>query len=244
VSFTRIYQAVALSKQAIIRLDEKASHHLARVLRASVGDQVVLFNGQGGEYLATITHIDKKGVDVQINEFVAKETKSPINICLAQGIARGEKMDFIVQKAVELGVTSIVPLVTERCNVRLTGEREEKRLQHWQSIVVSACEQSGRNDVPEVSAPTPVAEWMQTVKADVCFVLSPHVAEKLPVQALPGNASVVLMIGPEGGLSEREVELAIKHGFLPLNLGPRVLRTETATVAAMAVLQCCYGDLS
>jgi len=239
---TRIYQPVNLDVQSVLRLDEKASHHLARVLRANIGDQLVLFNGQGGEYAAEITHIDKKAVTVNITAFSQREVESPINIHLAQGMARGEKMDFIVQKAVELGVTHIAPLLTERCNVRLDGEREEKRLQHWQAVAISACEQSGRNRLTELSAPATLTDWVTQVKADYKFVLSPHVENRLPEVVLPPHAVIVLLIGPEGGLSDQEVSLARENGFLPLNLGPRVLRTETATIAAIAALQLRFGD--
>lgn len=243
MSISRIYQPVPLQEKQILRLDEKASHHLARVLRAAKGDELILFNGKGGEYHAVITHIDKKGVDVEVGAFAAREVESPINLYLAQGIARGEKMDFIVQKAVELGVSKIFPLITERCNVRLDQEREEKRLQHWQSVVVSACEQSGRQRLPEIAAPILLKSWLPTVSADYKFVLSPHVGMRLEANKLPAQATVLLLIGPEGGLSDAEVELANQHGFTSLQLGPRVLRTETAAIAALAVFQNLFGDL-
>lgn len=244
MSISRIYQPIPLELHANIRLDDKASHHLARVLRAKQGDKLTIFNGEGGEYTATITVIDKKGVQVNILSFTPVEIESPIHIHLAQGIARGEKMDFVVQKAVELGVTHIIPLVTERCNVRLAQEREEKRLLHWQAVVTSACEQSGRNRLPQLVAPSHLKEWLATVKADYRFVLSPHATQTLAVMSIPPGSSIVLMIGPEGGLSEAEIELAQAHQFIPMRLGPRVLRTETATIAAITALQWSYGDLS
>lgn len=239
----RIYQNTSLENQSTIRLDEKATHHLARVLRAAIGDQLTIFNGQGGEYEAVIAHIDKKAVTVELQRFIDKEVESPIHLHLAQGIARGEKMDFIVQKAVELGVSRIIPLVTERCNVRLSGEREEKRIEHWQSIIISACEQSGRNKLPDISAPQTLNEWLAAVKVDHAFVLSPHVDQKLADVSIANQSSVAVLIGPEGGLSDQEVMMANQKGFASLNLGPRVLRTETATIAALSVLQSCYGDL-
>lgn len=240
----RIYQAILLAVHESVHLDEKASHHLGRVLRAEVGDHLTVFNGQGGEYAAEITSISKKSVIVKLTGFIARDVESPIKIHLAQGIARGEKMDFIIQKAVELGASSITPLITERSNVRFDKEREEKRMQHWQAVVVSACEQSGRNRVPEVLAPMTMHTWLPQVKADLSFVLSPHVDAKLPDKKLAEGASVVLLIGPEGGLTETEIAMASQHGFTPLNLGPRVLRTETATLAAVTALQVCYGDLA
>ena len=182
MSISRIYQPISLEVSTTIRLDEKASHHLARVLRAEVGDTLTLFNGEGGEYQAVIKKIDKKGVDVDVLSFLDREVESPVTICLAQGIARGEKMDFIIQKAVELGVNTIVPLITERCNVRLDTAREEKRLQHWRSVVISACEQSGRNRLPEVLAPVSLQTWLPTFTADMRFILSPHHAEKIPAK--------------------------------------------------------------
>src|SRR5581483_4142427 len=145
---TRIYQPIPLAVQTTVTLDSQASHHLARVLRAAVGEAVTVFNGEGGEYHGTIAHIDKKNVTVALSEFRARDTESPLNVTLAQGISRGEKMDYTIQKAVELGVNRIVPVLTERCTVKLDPERREKRWQHWQSIVVSAAEQSGRNRLP------------------------------------------------------------------------------------------------
>lgn len=244
MTVTRVYQAIPIELNQQLCLDEKASHHLARVLRAKVGDQLIVFNGQGGEYEAVITQINKKNVLVNIANFILRDAESPINIYLAQGIARGEKMDFVVQKAVELGVKKIIPLITERSNVRLTNEREEKRLQHWQAVAISACEQAGRNYIPEILAPIKLTEWLGQVQADKCFVLSPHVQTKMPNNELSKGASIALLIGPEGGLSENEVDNAIQHNFIPLNLGPRILRTETATIAAITALQYRYGDLS
>lgn len=243
MSRTRIFQAVPLNEHAIIRLDENASHHLARVLRATMGDSIFLFNGNGNEYAAVIKHIDKKSVEVEITNEKLCRNESPIAISLAQGIARGEKMDFIVQKAVELGVNQIFPLVTERCNVKLKGEREDKRLQHWQSVAISASEQCGRCLIPEVHAPRKLETWLSQIKADICFVLSPHVENTLSLRKTTVVSSVALLIGPEGGLSEHEISVAIQIGFQPLKLGPRILRTETATIAALTAMQVKFGDL-
>jgi 16S rRNA (uracil1498-N3)-methyltransferase len=240
---TRIYQAIPLSLQATIELDSQASHHLARVMRVQVGDDVTIFNGEGGEYLGTIVRIDKKTVAVQLNEFLSRGAESPLKLTLAQGISRGEKMDYTIQKAVELGVSRIVPLLTERCNVKLDEERRQKRLQHWQSIVVSACEQSGRNTIPELVAPQQLTSWLPSVQAEQCFVLAPTADKTLKQFSLQKNAHVVLLIGPEGGLSPQEISAAAKHHFSPLVLGPRILRTETAAIAALTALQCCFGDL-
>lgn len=238
----RIYQEGSLSPQGRFRLTDEASHHVARVLRARLGDQLTLFNGQGGEYTATITAIDKKNVEVEMLAFTDRQAESPLDIYLAQGIARGEKMDFIMQKAVELGVNHIIPLITERCNVKLDPHREEKRIQHWQSVVISACEQSGRNNIPIVLSPQTLKEWLTQIKADICLVLSPHTQAKLPVQSITSTSRIVLLIGPEGGLSSEEIEMAMQHGFHPWHLGPRVLRTETAALAAISALQYAFGD--
>jgi 16S rRNA (uracil1498-N3)-methyltransferase len=243
VSRTRIFQAIPLEIGITIRLDSNANHHVARVLRAKINDPLVLFNGNGYDYAAIIVGIDKKGVDVDIQHCLAGNVESSIELILAQGMARGDKMDFIVQKAVELGVSKIFPLITERCNVRLEGKREERRLEHWQSVIISACEQSGRNRIPEIFAPQTLVTWLTKSQAHLSFVLSPHVQNKLPPEKKLSNSSIAVLIGPEGGLSDKEVALATNAHFLPLNLGPRVLRTETATIAALTALQLRYGDL-
>lgn len=242
MSIARLYQPVALSPHQALTLDEKASHYLSHVLRAKPGDQLTLFNGLGGEYTAIVDRLDKKSVKVMVQSFIDREVESPIQIHLAQGIARGEKMDTIVQKSTELGVTSIIPLITERCNVRLDKDRETKRREHWQAVAVSACEQSGRNRVPEVVLPVDFQPWLSRANATLKFILTPHVKEAMPPLNLESTSSILMLIGPEGGLSDHEVALAMMHGFIPLSLGPRILRTETASLAAMAALQWEYGD--
>jgi 16S rRNA (uracil1498-N3)-methyltransferase len=241
---SRIFQATSLAVETHLVLDGPASHHLARVLRAKIQDEVIVFNGEGGEYHGKISHIDKKNVTVLLTLFVSREAESTLHLTLAQGISRGEKMDYTIQKAVELGVSRIVPLLTERCNVKLDDERREKRFQHWQSIVVSACEQSGRNRIPELLAPQSLSNWLPIVQADQCFVLAPGAEKSLQQFSLLKSAQVVLLIGPEGGLSQIEISQSLQKGFAPLALGPRILRTETAAVAALTALQCCFGDMS
>lgn len=237
----RIFQDIPLAK-GTVKLDEKASHHLARVLRVAIGDQVILFNGEGGEYLAEIIQIQKKTIEVEITEFDEREVESNVKLVLAQGVSRGEKMDFVIQKAVELGASEIYPLITERCNVRLNQERTAKRLEHWRAVVISACEQCGRNTLPTVHAPIELSDWVQQADAELKFVLSPHVDEVLPEQVVVSPESVAVLIGPEGGLSDLEVSMSAQQGFKRLRLGPRVLRTETAAVAALAVMQYQFGD--
>jgi len=235
----RIYQAGPLAL-GMCQLEEDASHHLARVLRASVNDEIILFNGEGCEYHACIRAINKKSVDVEILKVIERDVESPVKMILAQGIARGEKMDLIIQKAVELGVSEIYPIISERCNVRLDPQREQKRLQHWQAVVISACEQSGRNRLPVLHAPERIDVWLESVVADHKFVLSPHVESKL--QNLRAPRSIAILVGPEGGLTEQEIKSALRQNFSALQLGPRVLRTETAALAALSVLQYQCGD--
>lgn len=241
MSAPRIYQNMTLAKGSVT-LDEKASHHLARVLRAAIGDHLILFNGEGGEYLAEVTRLNKKTIEVEITDFIDRDVESRLNLILAQGISRGEKMDLVIQKAVELGVNEIYPLVTERCNVRLNAERASKRLEHWHAVVISACEQCGRNRLPIVHPAMEYSDWIRQVNAEQKFVLSPHVEHYLPEQSAAEPASVAVLIGPEGGLSDVEVTVACQQDFQPLKLGPRVLRTETAAIAALSVMQFKYGD--
>jgi 16S rRNA (uracil1498-N3)-methyltransferase len=242
MTIARIYQAIELSEAALVNLTGDAAHHLT-VLRTKINDPVILFNGEGGEYACIIEAIAKKSVTLRINQFNPRETESPLNLCLAQGIARGEKMDYIIQKAVELGVKQIVPLLTERGTVKLAEDRREKRWQHWQSIIISACEQCGRNRLPELLPVQTVYNWLPTAQADQGFVLAPLAASKLHDYKIATSARVVLLIGPEGGLTEQEIKVAGQYQFAPLNLGPRILRTETAAVAAISALQCSFGDM-
>jgi len=239
----RLFQDSPLTTGQSLSLDERGSHYIGTVLRGRVGDTLTLFNGLGGDYPTTLTLIAKKHCVVEIGEWHNQEIESPLKITLAQGIARGERMDVIVQKAVELGVFDVMPLLTERCNVRLSGEREEKRLLHWQQVAISACEQSGRNQVPMIHAPEPYSSWVSSCHNEYGFVLSPHVQNHLSEMKVPSSSRVCVVIGPEGGLTEEEVLQAVNKGFKPLSLGPRILRTETATLAALTAMQLYFGDL-
>ena len=238
----RIYQAVALDLSAHIRLDEKASHHIARVLRAKIGDRLILFNGRGGEYESVICQVDKKNVEVNIDRFINREAESPLDLSLAQGVARGDKMDMIIQKSTELGVRTLIPLITERCQIKKSYIQEQK-YQHWQSVAISASEQCGRNRLLIINEPMSYGEWLQEAKFGYCFVLSPHHAGHIPVNKIDINKKITLLIGPEGGLSEKEIEEEIKNHFISLNLGPRILRTETAGLAAISMFQTHIGDM-
>jgi 16S rRNA (uracil1498-N3)-methyltransferase len=241
---SRIYQNIPLATGLTLELDTNASHHLARVLRAAVGDKLIIFNGLGGEYNATIDAISKKSVHAIIAEFNPREAESPLDLWLAQGISRGEKMDYTIQKAVELGVKKILPLFTDRSTVKLDQERLAKRLEHWRAIAISAAEQSGRNRITEILTPTTLENSLPHMQTPWRFVLSPHVTQKLHTFQIDKLQPTVLLIGPEGGLSDNEMLLTQSHNFLPLNLGPRVMRTETAAVAAITALQCYFGDMS
>jgi 16S rRNA (uracil1498-N3)-methyltransferase len=239
----RIYQPIELICGTAVELDAKASHHIASVMRAKVGEYLTLFNGRGGEYRSVIEKIHKRNIICQIEEFNSNEVESPLELYLAQGISRGEKMDYVIQKAVELGVKKIIPLLTERCTIKLDEDRSAKRFQHWQSIIISACEQSGRNYLPELLPPMTLENSFYSIQADHRFVLAPTVSGKLKETGIQSTQRVIVLIGPEGGLSEREISQACQQGFLPLNLGPRILRTETAAVAAITALQCIFGDM-
>lgn len=238
----RFYCPEILAQSGTAELPEQAAHHAARVLRLQVGDSVSVFTGRGGEGDARITDIGKRNVTVEIVDWHAVERESPLQVLLAQAISAGEKMDFTLQKAVELGIGNIQPLASERSVVRLSGERAEKRVAHWQGVVVSACEQSGRNHVPEVARICPLLDWLgQQDQAGLRLMLSPIAAVGLRDLPQP-TGNVTLLVGPEGGLSPAEAEAAQRYGFTPVRLGARVLRTETAALAALAAMQTLWGD--
>lgn len=237
----RFYCPEILAQSGTAELPEQAAHHAARVLRLQAGDRVSVFNGRGGEGEARITDIGKRNVTLEIVDWHDVERESPLQVLLAQAISAGEKMDFTLQKAVELGVGDIQPLASERSVVRLSGERAEKRVAHWQGVVIAACEQSGRNRVPEVAPIRPLLDWLGRQDGGVRLMLSP-VAE-VGLRDLPKpTGNITLLIGPEGGLSPAEAEAAQRYGFTPVRLGARVLRTETAALAALAAMQTLWGD--
>jgi 16S rRNA (uracil1498-N3)-methyltransferase len=206
------------------------------------GDALILFDGSGGQYPASITAVDKKTVIVTTGDFDAIERESGLRLHLGIAISRGERMDWVVQKATELGVSSISPLFSERTEVRLKGERGDKKMRHWQQIAVSACEQCGRNQLPQIRPLQALEDWARAVEAQLKLVLHP-VADPVAAPAIAPD-SIALLVGPEGGLSPAEVSTAEQAGFHSLQLGPRVLRTETAPLAAIAILQARWGDMS
>lgn len=246
MSTPRIYLPGALVPDALVTLSTDAAHHVARVLRLPVGAAVCLFNGKGGEYQAVLHSINKSQVHAQILKYCPREPESPLKVTLAQGIPRGERMDYTLQKAAELGIAHITPLFSERCEVRLHGERLDKRIHHWQRILISACEQCGRTRIPRVSAPTTLQDWLPTSslsRASLHLVLDPHAPRSLAHCTHPDDNNITILIGPEGGLSDTEITAAEDAGFMRIRVGPRILRTETAGLAMLAALQSMWGDL-
>ena len=240
---TRSYIDAPLKAGAEIALPEDVAAHLLRVLRLQLGDACVFFNGDGHDYDARITHLGRREARAQIMAARRIDNESPLRITLLQGIARGEKMDLILQKATELGIAGVVPVHGERGEVRLEGERADKRLRHWRSVVASACEQSGRARLPGLSAPTALNDAARGIASDpLRLTLDPTGDVSLAtVQVTTG--AVVVAIGPEGGWSPRDRDTLSAAGFTGLRLGPRILRTQTAGLAAIAALQSRFGDL-
>jgi 16S rRNA (uracil1498-N3)-methyltransferase len=239
---TRVYLDAPLEAGARVTLTGSAARHVTRVLRLRPGQALTLFNGRGGEYAATIEALRRERVAVAVGEPSAIERESPLTLTLAQGVSRGERMDLIVQKATELGASRIVPLLTERSVVRLSAPQAARKLEHWRAIAIAACEQSGRNRLPELAQPLGLPDFAGTRAADARLLLSPGAATRIEDIPRPAGALTVL-IGPEGGLTEAEQQTAVGAGFMPVRLGPRVLRTETAAIAALALLQREFGDL-
>ena len=222
----------------LLQLPEQQAHYLTRVLRLSQGDPVQLFDGSGQEYFGQLIEVSKKQTRVELTEQRPGLAESPLKVHLGQVLSKGERFDWALQKATELGVTQITPLFSERCEVRLATERSEKRLAHWRQVVISACEQCGRSKIPQVAPPMPLKDWQQ-LDCQLKLVLSPT-ANALGEQPRPH--SLALLIGPEGGLTDAEVAAAQTSGFIALGLGPRVLRTETAPLVALSVAQYLWGD--
>lgn len=246
---TRVHVAMPLAVGTQLALPESAAAHLIRVLRLRQGDECVLFNGDGHDYRARLISADRRRGVVEVREAEQVCTESPLRLLLVQGIARGEKMDWILQKATELGVAGIAPVSSERSEVRLDAARADKRLAHWHSVVVSACEQSGRAQVPDVASPQPLDHALAALPAATTRLLldptATHSLSQLPApdQTRDSPAVLVLAVGPEGGWSARDHQQLVAAGFTGIRAGPRILRTETAGIAVIAALQARFGDL-
>lgn len=237
---SRIYYPHDLKEETTIHLDARASHYLLNVLRLKLNRTLIIFNGQGGQYHARLASVEKKIAIIDIQTYEEPDTESSLKIELGQGVSRGERMDYAIQKSVELGVTCITPLLTERCNVNLTDSRIKNRLAHWKGVIVSACEQSGRCLIPELESPITLSEWVEQSRTGTQWVCDP---QGKPLERIEPSDSMTILVGPEGGLTNEEIDLAAKNNFIRLALGPRTLRTETAAVVGVSLLQTYFGDL-
>jgi len=241
---TRVHVTEDLRAGKRIAVEGAAANHITRVLRLRAGEPLTLFNGNGAEYAATILELHRDAVVVEVGQEQAVSRESALPLTLAQGISRGERMDWILQKATELGGSRIVPLFTERSVVRLDAKQSERKLQHWRAIAIAACEQCGRNSVPEIAQPTGLFEFVGNgVQPHVTRLLLSPVSDVSIDEVGVSATGVTVLIGPEGGLTENEQAVALRSGFTSVRMGPRVLRTETAAIAALTILQHRFGDL-
>ncbi len=242
---TRVYVEGPVTAGKRLLLEGSAANHIARVLRLRAGDALTVFNGDGGEFAARVDAFQKDSVAVSVEEYRAIETEAPVSLTLAQGISRGERMDWVIQKATELGASRIVPVFTKRSVVRLDERQAERKLQHWRAIAIAACEQCGRNRLPELPEPMELYDLLSAAGGGFSptrLLLSPTGSARLVDVEGPG-AGITVLIGPEGGLEDIEQETALAAGFKAVRLGPRVLRTETAAIAALTIIQHRFGDL-
>jgi 16S rRNA (uracil1498-N3)-methyltransferase len=237
----RIFADCALQQGEIIQLQGQAGHYLGRVLRRGPGDFVRLFNGRGGEYQARVATIHRGSAELEVLEFSPGQAESPLRIHLGLVISKGDRMDWAVQKATELGLAELTPLTAENCDVKLAPERMEKKCQHWQQIAISACEQSGRCSVPIIHPALTLTQWLQEPGADLQLVFDAS-GKSLRYWSAQAPGSLQLLVGPEGGLTSAELAEASVAGFVCASLGPRILRTETVPVAALALTQFLWGD--
>ncbi|EFF82974.1 16S rRNA (uracil(1498)-N(3))-methyltransferase [Acinetobacter haemolyticus] len=230
----RFYIETELNTGNTIELTESVFHHWVRVLRAKEQEQAIFFNGKGGEYLVTLTEINKKNALVSIDQFNKLDRTAPFNVVLGQVMSKGDRMDYAIQKATELGVTTIQLLTSDRCEMRLKYDRDQKKLDHWRSVAIAACEQCGMNRVPEILAPISLNDWVKSELPTSRFVLAPNKDQTNIL--LNSTPDIALLVGPEGGLSETEIETANQYQFKNWCIGDRVLRTETAPVVALSIL--------
>ena len=241
----RFYHPSPLELKQKIHLSNKVAHHATHVLRLRTDDKIILFHNDLYDYSAVINQINKKTVVVYIDSKFENQKNPTIHLRLFQSLSSSEKMDWIIQKSVELGVSSIIPMYSKRSNIKLQGSRAEKKLSHWQQVVISACEQSGRSSLPKISLPKKIQECLNQENANhLKLILSPK--EKNTIQNINNSSvkNIDIMIGPEGGFAEEELNQAIKSNFVPIGLGPRILRTETAPLSILSILQYKYGDFA
>lgn len=242
----RLYVPQTLTANETIELSKQAAHHIATVMRMKAGREVILFNGQlhegkEGEFKATLAYVDKKNVCVAVGEFVERSTESSLHTELGICLIKNDRMDWLLQKATELGVNKISPLWSEYTDVKIPSDRIEKKYQHWQQVLINACEQCGRTSIPEISLPQKIAAWCESVEADKKIILHPYSGNSVTQETQP--VSIALLIGPEGGFSESEVEQALAKNFQSVTLGARILRAETAPLVALSLMQAHYGDI-
>jgi 16S rRNA (uracil1498-N3)-methyltransferase len=238
----RFYLNDALVVDNTINAPTELAHYMSNVLRLRVGSPIVLFNGNGSDYPSEIVDIHKRKAQILINAQISLSVESPLHLHLGQGVSKGERMDIALQKAVELGVSEITPIITENCNVKLDEERWEKKHSSWQKLIIAACEQSQRNVIPVLHQPTSMKQWLGQPSELAKIILAPGAKQYLSTLKKP-QKGFRIVIGPEGGLSEQEVYTATETGYTPVNIGSRILRTETAAIASLAILQANYGDI-
>ena len=240
---TRIYTDLPLSVSATMVLQDAASHHLLRVLRRRQGDEIILFNGDGHSYPARVVAVSRRLAEVEILGVEPREQEAALRVTLGVGVSRSVRFDYALQKATELGVSAIIPLLTERAAGVPDSRRAPARMQHWRRILIHACEQTGRNTLPLLDTPRLLHEWLGQTGYSACLMFTPTGRQTLSGLTRPDGEDAGLLIGPEGGLTEAEQEAAKRHGYSSIRLGPRTLRTETAVVAALTAVQVLWGDL-
>lgn len=245
MSKTRIHVETPITAKSQIKLNGTRAQYVGRVLRLKINDDLTLFDGSGAEFLGTVKAINKSNAEIIVSRRIEKSVESPLRMHLLQGISRGERMNLVIQKATELGVNQITPIITDHSVVRLELRRAKKRLIHWRRIAISACEQCGRNVVPRINAPVGLQEWIDNNgnEHDMRLILNPRASTSISsITAVESN--LTLLIGPEGGFSDPEYLLTSSNGFKSIRFGPRIMRTETAAIAIISALQALHGDLN
>ncbi len=240
----RVFINLPLSENSSHSLPDSTFNHLCKVLRLKSEHPLIVFNGEGGQYNATLKNVEKRSAEILVGNFIELNNESPIKVTIGQTLSRGERMDYAIQKSVEAGVYAIQPLFSERCEVKLNDSRIEKRVQHWQQIAISAAEQCGRGVIPKVHNPIALTEWVSNCKETLKLTLHHHTKKELTKLQQPADNLVAILIGPEGGLTEEEVKFSNNHNFNSIALGPRVLRTETAPIVILTALNVIWGDIA